>query len=416
MEDSPDFLNEYLDYIGLSECPTTYHRWTAISFLGTYLGRQIHLNLGHTKIHPNTYMMLIGVAGARKSTAIKIGKRIITLAGYEYISADKSSKEKFMLDLEGLEEETTDNILDRNIFGDRDSKDNYREMYVAADEFNDFVGNGNVEFISLLGTMWDFEGVFKNRIKTGRSVEISNPTINILGGNTQVSFARAFPTDMLGQGFFSRLLLIHGEPTGRRITFPEPPTEVDTARIVRELQQIKLRAVGQVSMNRSARSLLDKIYTSQSYEVKDSRFDSYNNRRFTHLLKICMICAAAQRTTELTEKIVIYANTILSHAEHMMPKALGEFGKSRHSDVANKIMYILEQTGSPLTLQQIYARVSTDMEKVEDAIVILRGLTTAGKIFNAGGGFLAKRRVIKEDTSGTVDYSMLTAEERELVS
>lgn len=415
MEDSTDFLSEYLDYIGITECPATYHRWTALSILGTYLGRQIHTKLGHSNIHPNLYMMLIGVAGARKSTAIKIGKKILTLAGYEYISADKSSKEKFMLDLEGGENETTDDILDRNIFGENDTS-NYKEMYVCCDEFNDFVGNGNVEFISLLGTMWDFEGVFKNRIKTGRSVEIMNPTINILGGNTQVSFARAFPTDMLGQGFFSRLLLIHGEPTGRRITFPEPPPDSDTIRIVRSLQEIRSKAIGQTSMTASARSLLDKIYTSQSYEVKDSRFDSYNNRRFTHLLKICMICAAAQRTTELTERIVIYANTILSHAEHMMPKALGEFGKSRHSDVANKIMYILEQTGSPLTLQQIYASVSTDMEKVEDAIVILRGLTTAGKIFNAGGGFLAKRRVIKEDTSGTVDYSMLTAEEKELVS
>lgn len=415
MEDSQDFLNEYLSYIGLSECPTTYHRWSCISMLATYLGREIHYKFGHSDIQPNTYMMLIGVPGARKSTAIKISKKIITLAGYEYISADKSSKEKFMLDLEGLDEENVDDILDKNIFGS-ETDNTYKEMYIAADEFNDFIGNGNVEFISLLGTLWDFDGIFKNRIKTGRSVEILNPTINILGGNTQVNFARAFPPDTLGQGFFSRLLLIYGEPTGRRITFPEPPAQEDTIRIVRSLQDIKNRIRGQIRRDTLATILLDKIYQSGNYEVEDSRFDAYNNRRFTHLLKLCMICAAAQRSDTITESIVIYANTILSHAEHMMPKALGEFGKSRYSDVTNKIVHVLERATSPMNLPQIYSHVSTDIEKMDDIIGILRGLTTAGKIFNAGGGFLAKKKVIKEDTSGTVDYSMLTAEERELVS
>jgi hypothetical protein len=409
-----NFIEDYLAYIGLSESPTTYHRWCAISSLGAYLGRQLSLPFGHDNLHTNMYMMLIGVAGARKSTAIKISKKIITLAGYEYISADKSSKEKFMLDLAGEDTENVDDILDRNLFGDR-SESEYKEMFIACDEFNDFIGNGNIEFISLLGTLWDYDGLFKNRIKTGKSVEIMNPTVSILGGNTQVNFAQAFPPSTLGQGFFSRLLLIYGEPTGRKITKPVPPSAESTVEIVRQMQAVKLACSGTAQCTPTADKLLDKIYTSGRFEVSDGRFDSYNNRRFTHLLKLCLICAAANHTRTITEAIVIYANTILAHTEYLMPKALGEFGKSKDSDVTHKVMIALEKTGRPLTVKDLWTLVHTDLSKINDLTEMLRSLITADKIFNAGGGFLAKRKARDEDVSGTVNYELLTQDEQEMV-
>lgn len=409
-----NFIEDYLAYIGLSESPTTYHRWCALSSLGAYLGRSFSLQFGHDTLHTNMYTMLIGVAGARKSTAIKISKKIITLAGYDKISADKSSKEKFMLDLAGDDEMGVDDILDRNLFGGADSSE-CKEMFIACDEFNDFIGNGNIEFISLLGTLWDYDGLFKNRIKTGKSVEIMNPTVSILGGNTQVNFAQAFPPSTLGQGFFSRLLLIYGEPTGRKITKPIPPSHESTAQIVKHLQAVKLNAVGEASCTPMADKLLDKIYTSGKFEVSDGRFDSYNNRRFTHLLKLCLICAAARHTRVIDESVVVYANTILAHTEYLMPKALGEFGKSRNSDVAHKLMIALEKTNKPLTLKELWGLVSTDLDKINDLTEMLRSMITADKIFNAGGGFLAKRKARDEDVSGTVDYSLLTKDEREMV-
>lgn len=415
MGDRNDFITRYLDYIGLSESPTIYHRWAAISILGAYLGRQFHLPFGHENLHTNLYLMFIGVPGARKSTAIKRAKKIITLAGYDKISADKSSKEKFMLDLSGEEDADTQDILDANLFGPKDESDDVREMYIACDEFNDFIGNGNFEFISLLGNFWDFAGVFVNRIKTGKSVRIPNPTISILGGNTQVNFAKAFPPETLGQGFFSRLLLIYGEPTGRKITFPEPPTPEATASIVHELMEIKKQCIGAAKRTAGADKLLDKIYTSSSFDIEDARFDSFNNRRFTHLLKLSLVIAASHRTSVIDEKIVIEANTILNHAEFLMPKALGEFGKSRHSDVAHKVMRVMETTNVPLTLKDVWGHVHTDLDKLSDLTEILKSLLTADKILNAGGGFLAKKKMRVEDITGTVDYSILSKEEREMV-
>lgn len=406
-----NFVDNYLQYVGDTECPITYHRWCCMSMIGAYLGRQYSLKFGHSSLHTNLYVMLIGTPGARKSTAIKIAKKIIKSAGYDHISADRSSKEKFLLDLAGedMGDDTKDSILDRNIFGGMES--DYSEMFIACDEFNDFIGNGNIEFISMLGNLWDFEGAYENRIKNGKSVNINNPTISILGGNTPVNFARAFPPEILGQGFFSRLLLIHGEPTGKRITFPVMPTVEETSEIVRQLQAIKMHSMGEAHITHGGKLLLDKIYKGWK-GIDDIRFESYSNRRLTHLLKLCLVASASRLGSEVTEDDIIHANTVLSHTEYLMPKALGEFGKSRNSDTTHKVMQILDSTPKPMDMKAIWELVHTDMERINDLAELLRNLVTADKIFAINGGFLAKRKAAVEVDSDTLDYGILTKEER----
>jgi hypothetical protein len=408
------FMDQYLQYIGESECPTFYHRWCCLSMVGAYIGRSYHLDHGHFKLHANLYVMLIGSPGARKSTAIKIAQRVIKDAGYTKISADRSSKEKFLLDLAGEEIEggaVLDNILDSNLWGESAGADN--EMYIACDEFNDFIGTGNIEFISMLGSLWDFNGTYKNRIKSGKSVSISDPTISILGGNTPVNFARAFPPEILGQGFFSRLLLIHGENTGRKITFPQKPSEASTTALVRALQQIKISAVGAASLPVESQKLLDKIYTTYK-GIDDTRFESYTQRRFSHLLKLCLVISAIHYCDTILPEHIIEANTILTHTEHLMPSALGEFGKSKHSDVTHKVMQVLNGAYDIMSLTELWVHVHKDLDKLSELGEIIKNLSLAGRIVAVQGGFLAKRAILEEVNNDLLDYSYLTEEEREM--
>jgi hypothetical protein len=152
------------------------------------------------------YTMLIGNAGTKKSTAIKLIKKLLIRTGYTNIAAERTSKEKYLQDLSSQQDASggEQDVLDRNIFGTGDDSA-VTSNFIAADEANDFFGIGNIEFLSVLGSLWDWEGKYENRIKTGKSDFISNPTISILAGNTPIGFATAFPSSIFGQGFFSRL-------------------------------------------------------------------------------------------------------------------------------------------------------------------------------------------------------------------
>ena len=159
----------------------------------------------------------------------------------------------------------------------------------------------------------------------------------------------------------------------------------------------------------TAKLLLTHIYNS-ARPIDDLRFDSYFNRRFTHLLKLCIIVAAGHARKQIDERTVIEANTYLSYIESLMPKALGEFGKSRNSDVTHKILSFIEAHDG-VTLKEILKLVSADLEKPSDIGDIIRKLSMADKIQSVAGLFLPMRRKGIEDTNGMIDLSYLTPEE-----
>jgi hypothetical protein len=397
-----DLFRLYFDYYENTESPVIFHRWSLITCLSAYLGRQFWFPFGANRIFPNTYTMLIGHPGTRKSSAIKLGKKLFSAAGYNTYAAEKTSKEKFLLDLEGLTEEdlvasmaprrkrngdtkglTSDEIME-TMFGKDDSAaiKTPREVFIVADEFNEFVGSGNLEFLSLLGMLWDWDDEdndYKFRLKNSKSVSIYQPTLTILAGNTHAGFVEAFPPQAIGQGFLSRLVLIYGEPSGKKIPFPKIPSVELGQRIITILQEIKSKVVGPAALRPDAERALDIIYRSQR-DLEDGRFKHYSTRRFTHLLKLCLLVAACRVDTTINERDVILANSILAWAERDMPKALGEFGKSRDSEAAGKIMAALYETKKPMSASDLLKIVGRDLEKATQLSDIMAKLTNSGQV------------------------------------
>jgi hypothetical protein len=122
----------------------------------------------------------------------------------------------------------------------------------------------------------------------------------------------------------------------------------------------------------------------------------------------------SEYSTTITEAHVVEANTLLTHTEHLMPKALGQFGKGRNSDITNKVMNILGDATSPMAIKDIWKYVHNDMEKINDLVDMLRNLLAAEKVFSVSGAYLSKPQVIEEVNNDMLDYSYLTREERNM--
>jgi hypothetical protein len=399
------FINSYLEYQQGTEAPLIYHRWCAITGIGALLGRRAFVIHGHNKIYANQYVMLVGESGARKDTALRGIRKLLIAADYNTIAADKTTKEKFLIDLEEGMDKAHDpderfdvtkndkhNPTMRALFGHERSSEP-SECLIYSGEFNSFLGHNNVEFIDLLTALWDWEGDYKNRIKNGRSVIVPDPTISILSGNTPIGISMAFPIEVIGQGLFSRLIQVFSDPSGRRITFPPPPPESWTAELITTLKDIKLKMQGQFQFTAQAMIALDDIYQTWK-ELEDVRFKSYSSRRFTHLLKLCLVCAAARQEKYINIGTVIEANSVLHYTEYFMPKALGEFGKARNSDVTEKILKILEEAEKPLDVIEIWPKVSRDLDNAKQLGDLLRNIQMSGKINSTADGKILIKKVI----------------------
>ena len=430
----------YFEYTKDTEAPIIFHRWSLIACVSAALGRKFYLPFGASRIFPNCYVMLIGNPGTRKSSAIKLSKKLLASTGYAKFSAEKTTKEKFLLDLEGLPENFGDNyaassnnlragrgssgsknltsrdiLANLNIGGDETVLDRTpREVFIAADEFNEFAGSGNLDFFSLLGALWDWDDdneTYKHRLKNSKSLSIYQPTISILGGNTHTGLQEGFPIQTIGQGFMSRLLLIHGEPSGRKIAFPTTPPQDLARRIQEHYKAINELVVGEATLSGQATRALDTIYRTW-HELEDYRFKYYSSRRYVHLLKLVLVCAAMRLSTFVDLQDVLLANTILTHTEGTMSKALGEFGKSRNSEATQAVMTALYEAKKPLNFEDLWKVVSRDLDKREALTDILSGLMQAGKIQppdRAGGrhvGFLPLQKPLSSQAV-YVDYKLI---------
>lgn len=403
-----DFFTKYLDYVGESEAPTIFHRWTAISILGTLIGRRIHLPFGHSEIYPNQFIMLMGSPGTRKGTAMKIGRRLLQKMGYTRFCPDRLSKEQFLREMKPYDHIDAETDIESLVF------DAPCELYAFAEEFTDLVGQNNMEFLTMLTKLWDNQEEYTHPKIHGVSVVVIKPTVNIFGGNTVQGMALAIPPEALNNGFLSRTLLIHSEPKGNKITFPHPPDKKKEQALITRLKEIK-ELYGSITYSKGSVAVFDAIYQTD-IGVNDIRFKYYSTRRFTHLLKLAIISAVSDLRMELTADDAIRANTYLHFAETRMPRALGEYGKSRYSDTSNLIMEELTKSTAPLSQNDLWKIVAKDLSKLSELGEIMRNLINANKVqvvtINKKQGYLPRHEISKEWELGLIDDKYVTDEER----
>lgn len=368
-------LARYLHFTSGTEPPKQFHRWAFISCCAAVLGRRVFMKHGHRNVYPSMYIILAGPPGTRKSSAINIAKNLLADSGYLPFSFDKSSKEKFLLDWsEGAFVNKADKLTDM-----LDAPlEQTNEVFCALDEFVDFLGVNNVNFISLLTVLWDCKPVYAERLKNSISVSIDAPTCNLLGGVTPTGLAQALPAEASGQGFFSRLVMVYSEPTGRKIAFPEPPDESLRKEFIDFFSKL-IRFRAEIKVSPEAKRALTVIY--ERWENKDDvKLEYYAGRRFEHLLRLTITLTAMQFKHTIEESDVIEANTILCYTEQTMARSLSEFGTAQNLSSTSKVLNIITNSDKPLRIDELWKQCISYFNKIQDLSQVVDNLRNARKI------------------------------------
>ena len=170
----------YLEWLDETESPITFHRWTLVSTISVLLSRNTVFGVNTPlETYGNQYITLVGPPASRKNTAMRFQKQILTALNFEKFSSDRTSKEKFIQDMkDGFSEDSAD-LLDLDISGTS-------EALIYAPELQDFLGQGNMDFISFLTNMWDMPDTYNHRLKNSKSTKVDKPTINLQIGRAHV--------------------------------------------------------------------------------------------------------------------------------------------------------------------------------------------------------------------------------------
>lgn len=346
------------------------HIWSFLSICGAALGDRYSIPFGDSQINPNMYVIIVGEPASRKSTAIKAGKKLLIEAGYEDIADASNSLQGW---LKSIAVPDVDCI---------DGSAGHIESFIAHDEIINFLGQGNTDFITRLGEIWDKTDGFKHRTAGGTSVAIQELIVNMLGGTTPEQFHMMFPPMVAGQGLLSRLLLVSAPSKVRKLHRPEPMNPEGRMEIVQLLERLRGSSSSyDIPKGSPVDQALKDIYEAYNAH-EDKRFSTYDGRRFTHFLKLLIICTALRDGDFITLDDVYDAHTLLVNLEQSMPEAMGFYGRAASSAVSARILNMLK--AGPMTFEQILSAVHMDIEKFEDLSEVLMILKQANRIKTLG--------------------------------
>lgn len=372
---------------------------------------------GHHKIYPTQYILLHGLPATRKTSAITIGTNLLKAAGYKRFAPSRMSRQAFAMEMYAMNQPEH---LGLDLADMLSLETDYPyEMTAHAGEFLDFIGQHDLDYLSLLTTLWDNPDEYDNPKANGKAVRLHRPTVNLLGASTPKNMSIAFPATAMDTGNLSRMIFVYADPVPKsaRMLTPEAPSSEAAKKVTQRLIDIgKLK--GEVTITKDAEEIMNYIYMTAD-DHPDPRLQYYSGRRVTHLWKLAMISAAMRNSLEISEYDVISSNSYLAVAEHTMSSALGNFGRSRQSAITHDIVEWLRAQGIPLSRAAIYRNFSRDFSGEQEFQAVMDDLTNAGWIvhLSADGkslGYTTMEQPFPKWLNGLVAPHVLTQAERDI--
>lgn len=311
-------IRTYAKYTENSEASSDFHVWTCLALVASALGRNVYFPRGDWQLYPNLYMILIGESGlGRKSTTLRLGSKMLRKAMGEDINilSEKTTPEYMIDTMSKLSEEK-----------------GHAVVCMHASELSVLLGKTKLDdsFIKILTDLYDNPDDWSYGTIARGENKCKNVSITILGGSTPEWLKNSLPSDSLGGGFFSRLILVDRPPSGARIANPEDNvSDEDRIRfqnsIVHDIKIIS-RLKGRMYWTPEAKDMWTNWYESEEYSVPEDIppfMRGYYGRKGDMLIKISMCTSASLRDNlEVHPEDFMFALELMNdneeHLEHMI--------------------------------------------------------------------------------------------------
>lgn len=323
--------------------------------------------------------MLQGDPAARKSTAIKIGTKLLEGTGYNRFASDRMSRQSFLDELYRINQPDNMGFSEEELWDLPVGGDWPYEMTIHAREFIDFIGQNDKDYLSLITNLYDNLPQYSNPKLSSKNVLVKKPTINFVGAATPENLNMAFPTNAMDTGTLSRILFIHSFPSSEKILLPDRPTEEARLHMVAWLKEIQSKVKGKMILSPEGYEGLKHIYEA-AQPLEDGRFTYYHGRRLGHLLKLSIVHAAARLSTTIDLSDILTANTVLGAAEYNMPRALGHFGRAKQSIIMHSMLDYIERQNRPIEVKELYTVFVSDFNKESEFSQMLLDMQNSNKV------------------------------------
>lgn len=377
-----DWLTGYLEYVQDTEPPKSFHTWAGISMVAGALQRRVWTRYGHQFIYPNLYIILVGKSGgARKGTAMGIGRDILDEVPAIEVVAESITPEKLINRLAELSGRSSFNVRVNTNDGTIDRAQAQAAITCFSEELSVFLEQKDIRFLSHLTDFYDSRDEWRYETKNRGEDHIHGICFNLLGATAPDWMQSMLPQEAVGGGFTSRCIFIFEERKGKSVP-EEPYTEWHVQRRTELINDLNIisNLSGPYQLSSEARAKYNEWYRTEDaniakgkYPIDDPRFAGYCERRANHIRKLMMVCCASRSNQSVIEEVdFARALNLLLTAEKKMPKAFGGLGRSAYSEAVELVLdYLIvhgECTRSQL-MRQYYRDIDSGTLKIVEEVM-----------------------------------------------
>lgn len=382
------FIRDYSEFASGNESPLVYHRWAALSALSTFVGRKVWVDMGVFVTYPNMYVLLVGNAGIKKSTAMNIARRMARELNMPIAppSITKEAMTQLMAESDSPCQITVKHGEDVI---------RYTQLSVFASEFITLINaGGNASgMIELFTDIWD-QPVFEVKTKNKGTDTIEGPYVTMLGCLTTETMSNLANTKIISSGFSRRCVFVYSEDYGTPV--PRPIiTDVQKAawdRCIERAKQIRTLK-GQFTWGPGAEEWWDEWYVEcHNTKAKEEKkvVKDFLQTKPEYVLKIAMLVALSEGDDLiLTVDSLQIAAAFLDEVAPSMGIIFDGAGRNELAGIASAIERMIMTSESGVPVKKI-RKVFYDKANEQELTEILNHLRSTEKIqlvsVDVGGG------------------------------
>jgi hypothetical protein len=273
-----DWLAAFMDYTAQLESPACYLRWAGLSTVAGAAQRKIYAESTAYLAYPNLYITLVGPPGAKKSTAIRMGKRLLRQVPGINFTSDAPSVAGIMLE-----------------FKDIASKE-HQSLNAFIGELSTIYENAADTMTGFLTAIYDGDDEYIKRTRIGGVEAISKPWFNLIAGTTPTWLGDNLSRSAVEGGLVARTLYVYSDEIILQSPFPEysEALRVLEKDLVHDLAHIS-NLYGCFTFEGGKGGAAYKWYSEWYLDrtrlprVADNRTAGYFVRKPQHLLKVAML-------------------------------------------------------------------------------------------------------------------------------
>lgn len=398
--------------------PELFRRWSAVSAVAGALGRKCWYDRGDFKCRANMYIVLVGGPATGKSLSMDFQYsdggpyyRLSTTPKFDGENEAKDYNEKWK---KYLQKRTTPLVLAYGSFTSRDLVDvaatvnniiadipiddiiDDATLTVYTSEFGTLINRHDEKLYMMLTEGWDASKPYYHRTAHYGKRKVPGYCLNWAACATPGQFVEKMPANAAEQGLLSRIIPVYytGKSMGEVIHVENRADERFCDMLATDLAEIA-EMHGEFAFSEEAAAAAQKwLDGGKLPAITEPMMYEYDGRRFSHLLKLCMVFSAARRRNKVIElRDWESAQELLFEAEANMPALLKRFGMSMGGKFLDDIEEFVARKGGEVSQQELTTEARRLCKNLGDIKAGIDLLKETGRVTEIGAGIKRRYRL-----------------------